>query len=156
MRIKSILAALLAVVISAGAFCVPAFAYTGEDSEPTVQDAVPVCFFPADGFPRRLAVFIDNVKILHVSYRLAALSSKIARIDMLQMLPGDFCQMQNHGPVCRFSVQDPVPREEARDMKRNLLPARQRTDPLHHGLHLLFRIVHPWYDQTGQFCMALF
>ena len=41
-RIKSILAALLAVVISAGAFCVPAFAYTGEDSEPTVQDAVPV------------------------------------------------------------------------------------------------------------------
>ena len=42
MRIKSILAALLAVVISAGAFCVPAFAYTGEDSEPTVQDAVPV------------------------------------------------------------------------------------------------------------------
>ena len=41
MRIKSILAALLAVVISAGAFCVPAFAYTGEDSEPTVQDAVP-------------------------------------------------------------------------------------------------------------------
>lgn len=42
MRIKSILAALLAVVISAGAFCVPAFAYTGEDSEPIVQDAVPV------------------------------------------------------------------------------------------------------------------
>ena len=42
MRIKSILAALLAVVISAGAFCVPAFAYTGEDSEPVVQDAVPV------------------------------------------------------------------------------------------------------------------
>ena len=42
MRIKSILAALLAVVISAGAFCVPAFAYTGEESEPTVQDAIPV------------------------------------------------------------------------------------------------------------------
>lgn len=43
MRIKSILAALLAVVISAGAFCVPAFAYTGEESEPTVQDPCSLC-----------------------------------------------------------------------------------------------------------------
>ena len=55
MRIKSILAALLAVVISAGAFCVPAFAYTGEESEPTVQDAIPVSSEDTDtDEPRRM------------------------------------------------------------------------------------------------------
>lgn len=42
MRTKRIFTALLAVVISAGAFSVPALAYTGEDSGPVVQDAVPV------------------------------------------------------------------------------------------------------------------
>lgn len=42
MRIKRIFTALLAVMMYAGAFSVPAFAYTGETSEPVIQDAVPV------------------------------------------------------------------------------------------------------------------